>query len=83
VPGAPSSLTWPDYVVVAASLAVLLVIGFALASILLALALGYIISWSLIGPVKQIEAQLKHVAAGHFTHRVDVVNRDELGTLGR
>jgi len=58
------------------------VIAFALASIMLALALGYIISWSLIGPVKQIEAQLKQVAAGHFTHRVDVVNRDELGTLG-
>jgi SSS family solute:Na+ symporter len=31
VPGTPSSLTWPDYTVVAASLAVLLVIGFALA----------------------------------------------------
>src|SRR6516165_5508754 len=59
-----------------------IVIAFALASIMLALALGYIISWSLIGPVKQIEAQLKQVAAGHFTHRVDVVNRDELGALG-
>ena len=59
-----------------------IVIAFALGSIMLALALGYIISWSLIGPVKQIEAQLKQVAAGHFTHRVDVVNRDELGALG-
>ena len=59
-----------------------IVIGFALASIMLALALGYTISWSLIGPVKQIEAQLKQVAAGHFTHRVDVINRDELGALG-
>src|SRR5262249_13293773 len=59
-----------------------IVIAFALTSIMLALALGYIISWSLIGPVKQIEAQLKQVAGGHFTHRVDVVNRDELGALG-
>ena len=59
-----------------------IVIAFALASIMLALALGYTISWSLIGPVKQIEAQLNHVAAGHFTHRVDVINRDELGALG-
>jgi two-component system, NtrC family, sensor kinase len=59
-----------------------IVIGFALASIMLALALGYTISWSLIGPVQQIEAQLKQVAAGHFTHRIDVINRDELGTLG-
>jgi nitrate/nitrite-specific signal transduction histidine kinase len=49
---------------------------------MLALALGYTISWSLIGPVKQIEAQLNHVAGGHFTHRVDVINRDELGALG-
>jgi signal transduction histidine kinase/HAMP domain-containing protein len=58
-----------------------IVIAFALASIVLALALGYTISWSLIGLVKQIEAQLKEVAAGQFTHRVDVVNRDELGAL--
>jgi signal transduction histidine kinase len=60
----------------------LIVIAFALGSILLALALGYTISWSLIGPVKQIEAQLNQVAAGHFTQRVDVINRDELGALG-
>ena len=59
-----------------------IVIAFALASIMLALALGYTISWSLIGPVKQIEAQLKQVAAGDFSHRVNVVNRDELGALG-
>jgi signal transduction histidine kinase len=60
----------------------LIVIAFALGSILLALALGYTISWSLIGPVKQIEAQLNQVAAGDFTQRVDVINRDELGALG-
>jgi signal transduction histidine kinase/CHASE3 domain sensor protein len=59
-----------------------IVIAFAVGSILLALALGYTISWSLIGPVKQIEAQLNLVAAGQFTHRIDVINRDELGALG-
>ena len=59
-----------------------IVIAFAVGSILLALALGYTISWSLIGPVKQIEAQLNQVAAGQFTHRIDVINRDELGALG-
>ena len=59
-----------------------IIIAFALGSILLALALGYTISWSLIGPVKRIEAQLKQVAAGDFTHSVDIINRDELGTLG-
>jgi signal transduction histidine kinase len=58
-----------------------LVIAFALGSIALALGLGYIISWALIGPVKAIEARLGEIAAGDFTRRVDVVSRDELGAL--
>jgi signal transduction histidine kinase len=57
------------------------VIAFAIGSIALALALGYAISWSLVGPVKKIEAQLNQVAAGDFTQRVEVANRDELGAL--
>src|SRR5436305_384794 len=48
------------------SAAQIIVVGFALGSIALALGLGYAISWSLIGPVKQIEAQLDKVAAGDF-----------------
>src|SRR6266849_5328792 len=58
-----------------------IVIAFALGSIALALGLGYVISWSLVGPVKEIEARLSEVAAGDFTRRVHVVNRDELGVL--
>jgi signal transduction histidine kinase/HAMP domain-containing protein len=58
-----------------------IVIGFALGSVVLALGLGYVISWSLISPVKEIEAQLRRIAAGDFTRRADVVNRDELGAL--
>jgi len=57
------------------------VVAFALASIALALGLGYAISSSLIGPVKQVEARLDRLAAGDFDQRVHVVNRDELGTL--
>jgi signal transduction histidine kinase len=57
------------------------VIAFALGSIALALALGYAISWSMIGPVKEIEARLNRIAAGDFAQRVQVVNRDELGAL--
>src|SRR5712671_1000562 len=57
------------------------VIAFALASIALALALGYAISWSVIGPVKKIEARLDRLSAGDFTQRVHVANRDELGAL--
>jgi len=57
------------------------VIAFALGSIVLALGLGYAISWSLIGPVKEIEARLSQIAAGDFTQRLHVINRDELGVL--
>jgi len=58
-----------------------IVIGFAVGSIALALGLGYAISWSLVGPVKEIETRLDEVAAGQFAQRVHVVNRDELGAL--
>jgi len=57
------------------------VVAIALCTIALALALGYTISWSLVGPVKEIEGRLNQVAAGDFTQRVHVANRDELGTL--
>jgi signal transduction histidine kinase len=58
-----------------------IVIAFALGSIALALGLGYAISWSLVRPVKEIEAKLNQVATGDFTQRVEVANRDELGAL--
>jgi signal transduction histidine kinase len=58
-----------------------IVISFALGSIALALALGYAISWSVLGPVKEIGTQLDKVAAGDFSRRVHVINRDELGAL--
>jgi signal transduction histidine kinase len=58
-----------------------IVIAFALGSIILALGLGYAISWSVIGPVKEIEARLRQIAAGDFSQRLHVVNRDELGAL--
>jgi methyl-accepting chemotaxis protein len=57
------------------------VVGFALGSSVLALILGYAISGSLIGPVTEVEARLSQIAAGDFSQRVDVVNRDELGAL--
>ena len=58
-----------------------IVIAIALGSVLLALALGYVISWSLIGPVTEIKARLRGIAGGDFAGRVEVASRDELGEL--
>jgi signal transduction histidine kinase/HAMP domain-containing protein len=58
-----------------------IVIGFAVGSIALALLLGYAISWSVIGPVQQMDTRFQQIALGDFSQRVEVPNRDELGTL--
>jgi signal transduction histidine kinase/DNA-binding response OmpR family regulator len=58
-----------------------LVIAFAVGSIVLALLLGLAISWSIIEPVRQMDARLRKIAAGDFSEHVRVPNRDELGTL--
>jgi signal transduction histidine kinase/CheY-like chemotaxis protein len=58
-----------------------IVIAFALGAILLALILGRTISLSLLGPIHEIDMRLSEIAAGDFTQRVAVGNRDELGAL--
>jgi signal transduction histidine kinase len=58
-----------------------LVVAVGAASVVLALALGLILSWSLIGPIRRTEARLAEIAAGDFSGRLDVPNRDELGAL--
>ena len=57
------------------------VIALAVGSIGLALLLGYAISWSVIGPVEQMDARLREIASGDFSRHVEVLNRDELGAL--
>jgi len=57
------------------------IIGFAVGSIGLAILLGYAVSSSLMEPVTLMDAQMKQIASGDFSKRVDVPNRDELGTL--
>ena len=57
------------------------IIGFAVGSIGLALILGYAFSWSLIGPIKEIDSRLKQIALGDFSQHVELPNRDELGRL--
>jgi signal transduction histidine kinase len=59
-----------------------LFIGVAAGAIVLALLLGFVLSWSLIGPIKRIDSRLAAIASGDFAGHVDVSNRDELGALG-
>jgi signal transduction histidine kinase len=58
-----------------------LVLAFAGVSVVFALGLGYAMSWSLIGPIRQMDARFGEIAAGHFGGRLEVPNRDELGAL--
>ena len=58
-----------------------LFIGVAVTALILALVLGFALSWSLVGPIQGIDARLAAIASGDFTGHVDVVNRDELGAL--
>jgi signal transduction histidine kinase len=50
-------------------------------SVVLALGLGLILSGSLVGPIQRTESRLAKIAAGDFLGRLDVDNRDELGSL--
>jgi signal transduction histidine kinase len=58
-----------------------LFIGVAAGAIVLALMLGFVLSWSLIGPIHRIDSRLAAIASGDFSRHVDVDNRDELGAL--
>jgi signal transduction histidine kinase len=53
----------------------------AAASVVLALLLGFILSWSLVGPLKRVNTRLAAIAEGDFSGHVEVPNRDELGVL--
>jgi signal transduction histidine kinase len=58
-----------------------LFIGVAAGALVLALLLGFILSWSLVGPIQSIDGRLAAIASGDFEGHVDVENRDELGAL--
>jgi signal transduction histidine kinase len=59
-----------------------LFIGVAAGAIVLALLLGFVLSWSVIGPIQNINTRLAAIASGDFSGSVEVQNRDELGALG-
>src|SRR5439155_7551950 len=56
-------------------------IAVAAGSIALALFLGFILAWSLIGPIQRLDARVAAIASGDFSEHVSIDNRDELGTL--
>jgi signal transduction histidine kinase len=58
-----------------------LFVGVAVGAMVLALLLGFVLSWSLIGPIQRIDSRLAAIASGDFSGHVDVGNRDELGAL--
>jgi signal transduction histidine kinase len=58
-----------------------LFIGVGTGSIVLALLLGFVFSWSLTVPIQRTESRLAEIAAGDFSKHVNVENRDELGVL--
>ena len=58
-----------------------LFIGVAAVSVALAAGLGLLLSWAVIGPIQRVETRLAEIASGDFSGRVDVSNRDELGSL--
>ncbi|HET7128565.1 MAG TPA: HAMP domain-containing sensor histidine kinase [Gaiellaceae bacterium] len=51
-------------------------------AVLLALLLGFLLSWLVVGPIRRIRTSLARIAAGDFSGHVGVRNRDELGELG-
>lgn len=59
----------------------LAVATFSGVTLLGALALGAILSWSLIRPVRRVDWGLDRIAHGEFGTRVTVPNRDEFGSL--
>jgi signal transduction histidine kinase len=54
---------------------------FAAVSLIAALACGFVISWSVIRPIRGVEAFLRDVTAGRLGATMSVANRDELGAL--
>ncbi len=56
-------------------------VGLAVGALTIALLFGLVLSWSVIGPIRRIDARLAATASGDFSGHVDVSNRDELGAL--
>jgi signal transduction histidine kinase len=58
-----------------------LFLGVAVGAVALALLLGFVLAWSLVGPIERINRRLARIESGDFSRHVEVANRDELGAL--
>ena len=58
-----------------------LFVGAAIVSVLLALLLGYLLSRTVIAPIRAMQGRVDAIAAGDFSGHVDVARQDELGSL--
>src|SRR6266536_2570628 len=58
-----------------------LLIGAGAGSLLLALALGLLLSDSFLVPLRKTQRRLATIAAGDFSEQLEVPNRDEIGAL--
>jgi signal transduction histidine kinase len=58
-----------------------MVIAFSATSVIVALLLGFILSWAFVRPVREMERALAGITAGDFAQHVEVPNRDEFGKL--
>jgi signal transduction histidine kinase len=58
-----------------------LLMGVGAGSLLLALALGLVLSWSVVAPLRRTQERLSDIAGGDFSTHVEVPNRDEIGAL--
>jgi signal transduction histidine kinase len=55
--------------------------GVAALSVLMAVLLGYLLSRTVITPIRAVQSRVAAIAAGDFSGHVDVPRQDELGTL--
>jgi len=65
------------------TLLAVLVVVFSAAGVAIAMSLGFALSWAFILPVRKMEGALAAITKEDFSHRVEVPNRDELGSLAR
>jgi len=58
-----------------------IVIAFSVVSVIVALLLGFLLSWAFILPIRKMQRALAEITTGNFDQHVEVPNRDEFGRL--